>query len=241
MKTNTKQSFRTGSLLALALAALLSAPLSADTLTYMSTFSGLSDSGTIPVNLSQFNPSLGTLTEVTLELSNVYVVGTASVQNTTGDYQDYSISLAGQYKISDTSGNRITIALTTPTYTTIGNPSYPLGLPNGATFTTPSETNSTPGGGLVNITDGSISAYIGTGTTATLVSLKSSNGVTVSGPSPYNTNSSSLGSGTYEIIYTYTAVPEPAQTAAWMIAFAGLVLVGRKYFRRTVAPASLSA
>ena len=41
--------------------------------------------------------------------------------------------------------------------------------------------------------------------------------------------------GMAEIIYNYTTVPEPRETAAWMLAFAACLLVGRKFLRRPLA------
>jgi hypothetical protein len=41
----------------------------------------------------------------------------------------------------------------------------------------------------------------------------------------------SNGSGTFQVTYIYT-VPEPAQTAAWMLSFGLVLLIGRSYFKK---------
>lgn len=216
---------RLGQLMAVALILTGSHAFGQSTITQTGTFTNLADPVDQSLSFNQFNPALGTLTSVTINLTNVFVTGTASVTNNGAASHNYIISLAGEYDITDSLGNNVDVLLTTPTY-----PSGSLAPTN--TFTTPSETNATAGSGTVVITGAGLTPYIGLGTTGTEVNLTSSNGVTVTGSAPYSTMESSLGSGDYSLVYTYTPVPEPSKTAAWMLGLAMCVLVGRNYFQR---------
>ena len=216
---------RMGQVLALALALTGSHAFAQSTITQTGNFSNLTDPVNQAVVFNQFNPALGTLTSVTINLTNVFVTGTASVTNQGVAAHTYLISLSGDYLITDSLGNNVEVLLTTPTYNS-GS------LAPNNTFTTPSETNTTAGSGTDVITGATnLAPYIGLGTTGTNINLTSSNGVTVTGSAPYNTLESSVGSGSYSLVYTYTPVPEPSKTAAFMIGFALCVLVGRNYFK----------
>jgi len=198
------------------------------TITQVGSFSNVPDPADQTLSFNKFDPSLGTLTSVEIDLTNVFVTGTASVTNNSGGNSKYTISLTGDYAITDSLSNQASVVLTTPSQSTTGN------LKDGNTFTTITETNATAGSGSVIFSNpASLALYIGTGTTGSTVVLSSANSVDVTfGASPYSTLPISTGSGSYDLIYTYTPVPEPSKTAAMMIGFAMCLFLGRAFHRK---------
>jgi len=223
----TSGHFRFGLLLAAALALAGAQAFGQSTITQTNTFSSLPDPADQDLIFNQFDPSLGTLTSVQIDLTNVVVSGTASVTNESGGKSRYTISLAGDYVITDSHGKTVDVTLTTPTQNS-GN------ISSGTTFTTTTETSAPVGVKSVLFSDApSLAPYIGNGTTGATVVLTSDNSVdVVSGATPNTTSQISTGSGTYELIYTYTPVPEPSKSAIFTIGFAMCLLVGRTFMKR---------
>lgn len=201
--------------------------LAQSTIIQSGSFADVSDPANQTLTINQFDSSQGTLTSVEIEMSDVYIDGTASVTNNNNNRHSFTISLAGDYSITDSTGNTVDVSLTTASHNS-GN------LYRNQTYTTPTETNSTPGSGSITFSDStSLTPYIGTGTTT--LTLASDNSVTLSsGTGNYSLSQTSTGSGSYTVIYTYTPVPEPSQTAACMLGFGLCLLLGRMYLKRRV-------
>ncbi len=219
-------------------------------------FSGLGGTSTADTfNFSTFNTSLGTLTSVEIELENVTLSGTAIGTNNsnvnlpngdTNGPEDIYVNLGGTLTVTSPGGinealhavdtldngqTEVAVGASTPTYTYTNTPA------------TPSSNNQSTTSSLASYTSGS-------GSSVTITVTPSHFGVTgqayASADSTANYvsgtyNGGATAAGSVEVIYTYTPVPEPAQTAAWMLGFVGMVLVGRKYLSRSATPACLSA
>jgi hypothetical protein len=212
------------------------------------TVSGFSGSENLTFN--GFNNALGTLTSVTIDLTNVQVGGYATLTaNTTGQSITLA-SLEGEYEVTDGTNN-VQITVLSPS---AASSFPPTAVSNGDTYFVGGTagsgqvgngyigTSTTPPGNFVQalsspqnatptvITTG-LSFYEG-GSNSVTLTLDSLNELDSNTSGGFNTSVFGTGTGDLSVVYTYTPVPEPAQTAAWMIGFGLCVLGGRKYFQR---------
>lgn len=220
--------------------------VSAQTTTSTYTFTNvLSNNFPLTVNLSQFsNPysgTLGQLTSVQIGLINFSVTGSATVKNTTDTNpppvnEDVTVFFSSNYTFKDTLTPVDTVSLNIVT----GTQSW-TGVTPGTTVTTNSLTGTQSGSVLSSVSSANWADYIPSSTTPVVLSAGAVSSLFTSATSTQgnNANSSSgstLTTGTLQIIYTYTAVPEPRETAGMFIGFAVLLLAARKYFRSRNSP-----
>jgi|GEM_PF-2142039 len=205
--------------------------------------------GTTPYTFNKFDSSLGTLTGVTIELSGISTAGSATIYNTSGypvifggsGGPGYNEDLTGGFTntfvaTSSTSGSdSMTVVVTSNTQTQLSVPPGTSPTYAGNNFTT-GTLNGTQSPSPADFSAGDLANYIGSGTGTITISLNSSTTVIASGNAGSNQvyvagNASALASGNVNLIYSYTPVPEPSKTAAAMIGFTLVILVGRKYFK----------
>ena len=77
--------------------------------------------------------------------------------------------------------------------------------------------------------------YSGVGVNTIDVNLTSANQGQANGSGFNGESENSFIDGTIILTYNYTPVPEPAQTASWMLGFAACLLLGRTYLRNRSA------
>lgn len=180
-------------------------------------------------NLSQFDPSLGTLTSVEFTLSGI-VNGTASVQNLEDEAVDPTVVLSSQIT-ADLAGNQLAVV-----------------IPTGS-----QEVNLTAFQGTFNVFDGSdavenlalsgtdsqtngfftnLSAFIGTGTIGVDAGATATSTVSGGGNANFITDFDTDASASATITYTYdeavVPIPLPA-TAFLMLGALGSLLAFRRY------------
>jgi len=202
--------------------------------------------GSNPYTFNSFNSSLGTLTGVTIELSSISTAGTATVYNISNlpiplgsGGPGYAEDLTGGFSntftaTSSTSGSdQFSVVVTSNTQTQLNvaaGSNFTTGTLNGTQVPNPSDFSAPD-----------IANYVGSGTATITITLNASTTVIASGFAGSNQvyvagNASALAAGNVSLIYTYTPVPEPSKTAAAMIGFTLVILLGRKYFKgRTLA------
>lgn len=184
-------------------------------------------SGTGAVNVQQFDPSLGTLSGVTLSLANASQSATIELDNADGnpDPETWTVTLTG---------GAITFGNASQTVT--ANPSHLQGyqVPNGNTILYP--TTEAVSAGPTAYT-GSLADFIGAGYVPDM-SVSFSGSWSVSAPQNprqgwkdnqhFWSVTASGGSVDWTVAYEYTPVPEPCSMG--LLALGGLVVVLRRRF-----------
>lgn len=218
------------------------------TQTQTMSFSGISSSS-INLNFLTFNSTTGSsLVSVQVFLEGVKLSGTANGVNDSGTVngglEDLRMQLTGTLDVTAVDSIDVQLTATSPFYSQLGVSNVP---PNNTITHTFLNVAGTPSNNSQEI-DGTpfaypeVNGYKGDGTsTVTVTVTPSFFGVTglatkSSGSTATVVNGSFGGSatasGTVRIVYTYAPVPEPTETAAWMLGLAVCVMVGRKYFPR---------
>jgi hypothetical protein len=214
----------------------------------MASFTGISGNGSFSQDFTEFNPADGTLTSVTVELVGLTLNGTASGTNTGSGPEDITLHLGGTVLVT-TQGVGITGTNAASTGMTIQDSVFPA---NGATnvpvsgstgtFTYTNNAAAVTGGsnvGTISSPPTDLTAYTSSPSGSITVKV-TGQGIQVIGGATSDSGTSTVGvslqgfanvSGTVELIYNYTAVPEPSKTTACMIGLALCILVGRNYFK----------
>lgn len=226
--------------LVIALGVMNSTALGQSIITQTASFSNAA-TGDQTFNFNQFDPSLGTLTGVTIQMMGITSTGSAIVVNTSS--YDFPIGAgAPGYNENLTGGFTNTFTATSSTsgadtvsVSVISNTQTQNNVTAGGSFTT-SALSGTQSPNPQNFAVSDIANYIGTGSGTITITLNAVTQANVSATAGTNTafvggNASALASGTVNLIYTYTPVPEPSQTAGCMILFALCLLAGRHYFK----------
>jgi hypothetical protein len=193
---------------------------------------GTGASGTI--SFASFNESLGTLTQVDLSLVSVTVSGTVTVTNTNpnGGSNEvfHNVTLDGDYTVTDSANQTVNVD---PATSPVNSGTI---APQG-TFVAPTPTGGTsPAAATVNtdllLGTNNLGIYETAGNGTITVNLTSASfySLGVSGGNASETLNSN-GAGTLEVTYIYT-VPEPSQTAAWMLGFGLVLLIGRSFLKK---------
>jgi hypothetical protein len=218
------------------------------TITQTQSFSG-QGIGNIIDTFAAFDTSQGTLTGVTIELSNITSTGNASVSNITAfppqfggtGGTGYNEDLTGGFSntftatSSTSASDVVTVTITSNTQTQLAVPPGTSPDFDGNTFVTGTLTaTQSP-----TVKDGSVSDlanYLssnGASVTITLDASTTANASANAGTNKalFNAEAEALANGDVTLIYTYTPVPEPSKTAACMIGLTLCLLVGRNYFK----------
>jgi len=179
--------------------------------------------------LAQFDPSLGTLTGVTLHITDTEKSG-ITIENGASSSASITISLSGSIEVTD--NNLIdSIALlnrnfgpyslaanegpTIPTYNQSGSDFLDLG-------TISATANKTAG-------SSDLSFYEGLGTVG--IDVSAAGGWNASGSTAYSLNINEfVGEATVYATYTYTPIPVPEPSSALFLGLGGLVLAGYRRF-----------
>ena len=207
-------------------------------------------SGTQGVNFTGFDTSLGTLTSVTVNLTNVEVNGYGTLTANSAGQTISSAFLFSRFTLKDLSNaTAVTVTVTSAdagagqsvangsTYFvggsgTPGNGYIQTAAAGGTTPPTgfSQATSAPPTTGTPDVITTNLSGYQGASTTVTLnlAGINSLSSVTSGG---FNTAVNDITTGDVTLFYTYTPVPEPSKTAACMIGFALCLLLGRNYFK----------
>ena len=201
------------------------------------------DFTTDPVSFQKFNSSLGTLTSIEFVI-DASVESQITLTNQAGSTKNFDLTFAGKLSLLDESG-LLSFDIATPTTT------QTVRLANNASNTY----SKTSAGTATVVYDGSTGArtsYTSTGNALTSPSAVSSsltlanfigigdfvlyfdatNFSGVQGPSNTSVSSGTAGA-TVELIYNYTAIPEPS-TYVMTIAGLGVVVAARRLHRRAV-------
>ena len=211
------------------------------------TFTGLGGTSTAtPLSFYSFNSALGTLTSVQIILQNVTLSGSAFGTNTAnsstppGDTignEDILLNLRGTLTVTSAAGfnvvlnavdtadnaqNEVVPGASTSTFTYTDVP----GSPSSNTQTKTSGLTSYEGNGSTTVTVNVTPTHFGVQGQAYASASSSANYISA------NYNGGATASGEVQVIYYYAPVPEPAETAMWMLGFVLVVGFGRKYLRR---------
>jgi hypothetical protein len=184
------------------------------------------------VQFASFNTSLGTLNEVELNYTNMYATGSDDITNTSGTTGTYSkVFLDAFYTLTTSQGSYVADDFTTPKQSqtiTSGN-SYDFVENSGAVQSLPT----------VVVTTG-LSAFEGSGSNIS-VTLQDQDPADTTGDSntswsvttdnSFTSIISATGTGDLTVTYLYT-VPEPSQTAGWMLGFGLVLLMGRSFLKK---------
>lgn len=250
---------RLATLLAIALAltgtqAFAQTPITEDSGSGIQAFSGLGGTTTAdPITFDTFNSSLGTLDSVQITLSGVTLSGSAQGTNNsnvglpggdTNGPENLRVNLIGTLDVTSAGG----IDVTLNAEDTANNSQNNIAVGSSTVVFNYNDVASSPSSGNQS-TVTSLGSYLGNGTTQITVDVTPSD-FAVTGAAFKSSgstanyvsgsfNGAATAGGDVQVQYTYTPVPEPGQTAAWMIGFALCVLGGRKYFqnRGTLCPA----
>ncbi len=171
----------------------------------------------IPLSLSQFNPSLGTLTSVTLTLAGT---ATGSIRFESLDAQAAAIlaNLTASISASGPAALAITTVplSSTTTNVTAYDGTIDFGGTSGRTLDPLSATDTQSS----SLSSG-FGSYVGTNNVT--INLSANGNSTVSGSGNIVTNLSQKAGGIATLTYTYTPVPEPATMAVLSIGALGLL------------------
>jgi hypothetical protein len=193
----------------------------------------------ITVNVPTFTvPNGQYLTSVQLQVTNFSLYeGLVSATNTYTANETIFVSFASNWTVSDapetgtSSSNTIMVSVNTNTAT------FPNVTPGSSVNTNSSPLSGTQSGlgPATTIPENEWSFYVTGGTNSVVtfdVGAQSgifAAGFTGSGAGSVAAQGTTLSSGTVEVIYTY--VPEPRQTASWLLGFGLCLLLGRGYLR----------
>lgn len=218
-------------LLAIPSLAILSMVAShADTITQTQTFSGNPVGYSSALVFNGFDSSLGTLTSVTITISNVSVTGSISfTNNATTTETVRTISFDGVFSAVDSNGNEVDANIDTPNYG-----SNTTRVASGVTENFPSETtDGDPSSATTVISGSDLAAYTSSTTVTVDVTGSFGNTVTTLNGSAYTVVNNYVGSGEVTVTYDYTAsglaaVPEPAQTGAVLLGLGLCIMIVRR-------------
>lgn len=205
---------------------LNSTTANASTVTYSNQFSGTTTVSNQAINVAQFDPTLGTLTSATFDLSANM---TTQAKTTTGgdfylgwDKMTYTLSLGGN-GLSISSSLPATRILGTGTPGTTFNPLTNMLYVSTTNPVTYSGPTLNPSNTFVEST--SLSPFIGTGTLSFLLNAVSDDTLGVSDLSgAFGVTSNVL--GTVKVSYTYLPAAVPIPPASWLFGSGLLGLVG---------------
>ncbi len=173
----------------------------------------------IGLAFNQFNASLGTLTGVTITISD-NSSGTVNVTNNSPSQSSYTISLGEQLSLKDPSNNALASYLDQSS-----SQNQTINAGDNQTITANASGTSTP----VTI-NSNLSEFIGAGTIT--LTLGGSGVALVSGATPYSAVTNSTSDGEVTAVYDYTPVPSPG---SGLLLFAGaMAVVGGMTLRRRV-------
>jgi hypothetical protein len=167
------------------------------------------------VSVPQFDPSLGTLTGISLQASNLSVYLTTQVFDFgaaggyTGAYSQTTVTLTDPYNNTLTSSGFVNAGGLN------GNPGFAGPIGSGQTLNLSGAATPTGLSSLLNpsVPSGDFAAFTGTGTeTVDYGTAYSAAGISSggSGPSMFFGSAGPTYSGTETVTYTYTSVPEPS-------------------------------
>lgn len=189
----------------------------------------------VPVALNQFDPALGTLTEVRIAMSSTWS-GTGQITNGTGASGVYDVYIRGRVALTKTQRSDGDLGSAADRWlmvtATSADPLEPdeLTIASGATQSyAPANFSNSGNTSKTSTTD--LAAFTGTGTLP--IYLQAVGDFSITGPSPFvsSVTTSALASMTL----TYVYVPEPATWVMAGLAAATMACVIRKRRRRNVA------
>ena len=171
-------------------------------------------------NVAQFNPALGTLTGVSINLTGTAVVGSAQVTNLEAYSTSASVFLAGTHHTTTING----FDIANPANATSGTTA--IG-PNPASANVGPVNTAIGGGGATSTT-----GWTGVGTVGILVNFVGGFGVSTDPQAKVTSDPTLTSSGVGTVTYTYqeSNVPE-AET--YVAGLAMLGLVGYGFYRRS--------
>jgi hypothetical protein len=164
---------------------------------------------------------------------NVYNTSNTDPPNGTGGagyVEDLTGAFANTYKaISSRGSDEVTAYVQS-------NSQAQLGVPAGSSFTTGILTGTQSPNSQDYVVNDPVNYLSSAGATVTIYfddeTFVSATANAGSNKGFAAANASTFSSGDITLIYTYTAVPEPSETAAYLIGFALCLLMGRRYFNR---------
>jgi hypothetical protein len=184
-----------------------------------------------PISFASFNTALGTLNEVDLNYTNVQITGSDQITNNSATARNFTVQLSAFYTLTDSQGSFVTDQFQTSPQSQSINA--------GATFTF-NETSGAPITLPPVVISSGLSAFFGNGSNITVtlgdtdpadLSGAHDTSWTVSTSANHTDVLTSTGTGTLQVTYIYT-VPEPSQTAAWMLGFGLVLLIGRSFLKK---------
>lgn len=172
----------------------------ANTVSYTSNFSSISTNFTSPLNFQQFDPAIGTLTSLSINLAaNIY--GTAQIQNNNAGAQVYAVTIAGALTL--TGPQNRTLAAAVPRFAS----SVRVGGGGGYSIGATASDNQ-----AASFADAlTLNAFTGTGNLAADLTGNDQSGF--SGPGQTVFSSSASTDGSIGITYTYSSNPAAPATA----------------------------
>lgn len=219
---------------------LNSTTANANTVTYSNTFSGATDVTSQPINVAQFDSTLGTLTSAAFTLNaNMTTQFSAGSQSNTTSFSDfyvgwdkttYNLSLDGS---TGYSGLSISKSLPSTRILGTGTPGTafsPLTNMDHVTLSTPT-TQWIYGGPSLSASNTftestSLSPFIGTGNLGFLLTTKNVDTVASSNLNGIPVGLSTNVVGTVNVTYTYSPSAVPIPPASWLFGSGLLGLVG---------------
>lgn len=171
---------------------------------------------------NQFNPSLGTLTSVEIEVSS-NIVASVDVYNFSGSPQSFTKATAS-IPITLTGPASLSLSATGGTADLAGSAAP---FPSSNTFPGVPTTASTS---TTLTSSGALAPYIGTGVSTLVFDFNAGNG-TYSGTAVSGVffGGSATANATVDVIYTYTAaIPEPSSVILAGIGIVGVAVFGRR-------------
>jgi len=201
----------------------------ADSVTYTDSIPLTNGGWSANFTLTQFDPSLGTLTEVDFSLDGS-VLGSVTAKNTDVAPENITTNISAILKLKNPGGSS-NIVVSSPIWTTTD-----LAVAVGASVTHANETGSDPQTNSYTASNGSkFTQFIGTGNITLPVTAASATSASASGN--VNANLSTSSSANIDVTYDYTpgtpVVPEPATMS--VVLLGGAIGIGSLLrCRRTV-------
>lgn len=185
----------------------------------------------VPVALNQFDPALGTLTEVRIAMSTTWS-GSGQITNNTGATGVYDIYIRGRVAVTKTQRSDGDLGTSADRWlmvsATSADPLSPDELTIASGVTQPYAPADFSNSGNTTKTSGTdLAAFTGTGTLP--IYLQAVGDFSITGPSPFT--SSVTTSALSSVTLTYVYLPEPATWVMAGLAAAAMACVIRK--RRT--------
>lgn len=214
MKKNSTKRFLSLAALGLGVAVAAAGQVRADSVAYTDSIRLTNGSWSANFTLTQFNPSLGTLTEVDFSLDGA-VTGSVTAKNTDVAPEDITTNIGANLKLK-TPGGATTIVLSSPDWMTTD-----LAVAVGASVTHDNETGSDPETNSYTASNGTkFTQFIGTGNITLPLTASSTTSASASGN--VNASLSTKSSADVTVTYDYTpatpVVPEPATVSVVLLA-----------------------